>query len=464
MVPEPGLTLPQSTNRDDSPLIGPSPIGNAEFGQLITNLRLSEPPDHIVVAVSGGGDSIALCLLAAQWAAENGAKVTALTVDHGLRAGSSQEAGQVAAWLSQRSIEHEVICWTEAKPVTGVQEAARKARYALIADWMIKRKLTNLLVAHHAEDQAETFLLRAGQGSGIDGLAAMAPVSRRNGLRLLRPLLAIPKSRLTATLKVMQQPWIEDPSNQDHRYSRVQFRSLLPGLADAGMPPGRIAALAEGFGVLSRSLHHIDRLAIAACTTLHPEGYATLDRAYVGTLPIPLQGRVLRQLIHAVGGRTYPPRRAAVDRLLQRLTAGTEFRGATLGGCRIQPWRGRTLICREARNFGTPLVLHSTQTVTWHALFEVVVSGAAGLIVGPLTKQGWKAISGDVSADASARIPAIVLPSLPVFYDSDGVLAVPALDYHRDSGAGMLTMARNLRFSGFDNLLITTDCLDLAVI
>ncbi|MDA0240480.1 MAG: tRNA lysidine(34) synthetase TilS, partial [Proteobacteria bacterium] len=297
------------------------PVDAGEFNRLMGEVG---SPETLAIAVSGGCDSMALCLLAARWAAANDRTVKAVTVDHGLRPESSGETTQVGRWLSARNIEHHILPWTGPKPKTGIQEAARNARYSLMADWMAKEGIADVALAHHAEDQAETFLLRAGQGSGIDGLASMSPVSWRHGVRILRPLLGFPKSRLRATLEGANQPWIEDPSNQNFKYTRVQLRALLPGLAERGADPVRVAALASRFGELGRQLQGIDRIAIAACATLHPEGFATLDAEYLSKLPLILRHRIIRQLIHSVGGIYYPPRRAAVDRLIAGLSTGAE--------------------------------------------------------------------------------------------------------------------------------------------
>lgn len=434
------------------------PVDAAEFERLMGDLG---SPENLAIAVSGGSDSMALCLLAARWAAINGHSVKAVTVDHGLRAESSDEAAQVGRWLSARNIEHHILRWSGPKPKTGIQAAARNARYALMADWMAEEGIADLALAHHAEDQAETFLLRAGQGSGIDGLASMAPVSRRQGVRILRPLLGTLKSRLTATLEAANQPWIEDPSNQDLKYTRVQLRTVLPGLSERGIDPVRISALAGKFSELRRRLCRIDRIAISACSTLHPEGFVTLDADYLSKLPLILRCRIIRQLIHAISGFPYPPRRAAIDRLVTGLSAGNEFRGATLGGCRLLPWRGRILLCREARNLGPHLALQSGKPTVWNGLFDVQVSGG-NVTIGPLGPERRLA-PDQVDPEQLNRFPIPVRATLPAFYVGERLLAVPQLGYNDEPAAGLMPTVEKLRFIGFDKLLITTDCLDLGI-
>ena len=177
------------------------------------------PAPRVAVAVSGGADSMALLLLAKDWAPG----VAALTVDHGLRAGSTAEAAQVAAWCASRRIPHCVLAWTGRKPSSGIQEASRTARYELLTQWCRDRGYPHLLVGHHLEDQAETFLIRMQRGSGVDGLAAMPSTTARDGVRIVRPLLGVTPARLTAFLRAAGQPWIEDPSNDDPRFARPVF-------------------------------------------------------------------------------------------------------------------------------------------------------------------------------------------------------------------------------------------------
>ncbi|MGZ0246452.1 MAG: tRNA lysidine(34) synthetase TilS [Alphaproteobacteria bacterium] len=180
----------------------------------------------MAVAVSGGADSMTLLSLAHDWAAETGATLTALTVDHGLRPEAGAEAAQVAAWCKAHGIAHQTLVWTGDKPDNGLQAAARDARYTLLHEWCHAQGHTELLVAHSQNDQAETYLMRMSRGSGIDGLAAMPLVSDRNGVRLIRPLLTVSRARIEATTAVRSLATVSDPSNRDRRYARVRVRRV----------------------------------------------------------------------------------------------------------------------------------------------------------------------------------------------------------------------------------------------
>ncbi len=240
------------------------PVSVSEAKSLFNDLADSPA---LVLAVSGGPDSTALMVLAARWAkARNkGPKLIAVTVDHGLRPEAAREAAAVKRLARQLGIEHRTLRWTGKKPKTGLQEAAREARYRLLSGAARKAGAPAILTAHTLDDQAETVLIRLTRGSGLTGLAAMQRVTplRDGTLQLVRPLLDIPKARLLATLKAAKIPFAEDPSNADPRFTRVRLRGLLPALAGEGLDARRLA-------LLSRRLKRADAALEAAVDRASP--------------------------------------------------------------------------------------------------------------------------------------------------------------------------------------------------
>lgn len=186
----------------------------------------------VAVGVSGGADSLALVLQAAKELAVFGRKIVALTVDHGLRPTSRLEAEYVAGLMQKYGIEHHILTWTGKKPTTGIEEAARQARYALIAEWCSQNNVRVLLTAHHAKDQAETFLMRLQRGSGLEGLCGIREYSVRDGLVILRPLLAVNPENLRDYLRQRAIVWVEDESNRDTTFLRGKIRQYLPELTE----------------------------------------------------------------------------------------------------------------------------------------------------------------------------------------------------------------------------------------
>ena len=205
-----------------------------------------------MLAVSGGPDSTALMVLAARWrkALKVKPKLIAVTVDHGLRKEAKREAAAVGRLARKLGIAHRTLRWTGAKPKTGLQEAARVARYRLLAGAARKANASHILTAHTRDDQAETVLIRMSRGSGVTGLAAMTRISAVPGdgegkIKLIRPLLDIPKARLIATLRAAKITFADDPSNRDPRFTRARLRGLMSELAREGLDSRRLALLAR---------------------------------------------------------------------------------------------------------------------------------------------------------------------------------------------------------------------------
>lgn len=221
-----------------------SPISVLEAKGLFADLSAAPA---LVLAVSGGPDSIALMWLAARWrrAARKGPRLVAVTVDHGLRAAAAREAREVKRLANSLDLPHRTLRWTGAKPRTGLPAAARDARYRLLARAARATGATHVLTAHTRDDQAETLLMRMSRGSGIAGLAAMAPQTQRDGVVLARPLLQISKARLLATLRKAKIGFADDPTNRDTRFTRPRLRELMPALAAEGFDARNLARLAS---------------------------------------------------------------------------------------------------------------------------------------------------------------------------------------------------------------------------
>ncbi len=185
---------------------------------------------RIAVAVSGGADSLALVLMAKEQLAVFGYEIIALTVSHGLRPSSEEEARYVAKIMQQYGIEHHILYWQGAKPTTGIEEAARHARYKLLTEWCRQNDIRVLLTAHHLQDQAETFLMRLQRGSGLEGLSCMREITERDGVLILRPLLYFSPETMQNYLQQKGIEWVKDESNSDTRYLRNRIRAFLPQL------------------------------------------------------------------------------------------------------------------------------------------------------------------------------------------------------------------------------------------
>jgi len=217
-----------------------APVADHELVSLFSGFAEFK---KILIAVSGGPDSMALLLLAHRWRENHGGELIAATVDHGLRPEAKEEAALAAAFSHKLGVPHHVLRWTGEKPPTGIQEAAREARYALLCGLAKTENIEAIVTAHTRDDQSETFLMRLARGSGLSGLAGIRARSNRDGILLLRPLLDLPKARLIATMEAAGIGYAEDGSNRDPRFTRVRLRELSGALAQEGIDPARIAGV-----------------------------------------------------------------------------------------------------------------------------------------------------------------------------------------------------------------------------
>jgi tRNA(Ile)-lysidine synthase len=301
----------------------------------------------IVLAVSGGPDSVALMWLMARWrrALARGPRLFAVTVDHGLRLEAAREARDVKRLAAALDLPHRTLRWTGTKPERGLPAAARDARYRLLARAAREFGATHVLTAHTRDDQAETLLMRMLRGSGIAGLAAMARETEREGVRLARPLLDVPKSRLLATLKKARVGFADDPTNRDVSFTRPRLRAIMPMLAEEGGDSRSLARLAAR---LARANAAVEVLADGA------ERYLALrdrdaprpgfDARAFAALPEEIRLRLLTRAIDRVGHEG-PAELGKVETLLAALEqalAGEDGKlKQTLAGAAISLAGGR---------------------------------------------------------------------------------------------------------------------------
>jgi tRNA(Ile)-lysidine synthase len=268
----------------------------------------------LVLAVSGGPDSIALMWLAARWrnGLSRGPRLLAVTVDHGLRPESAREARDVKRLAHTLGVTHRTMRWTGAKPKSGIPAAARAARYDLLASAARGGGASHVLTAHTRDDQAETLLMRLLRGSGISGLAAMARESEREGVFLARPFLNISKSQLVATLEKAEIGYADDPTNRDVSFTRPRIRKVIEQLAVEGGDARNLARLASRLGRANAAIEVLVDGAARYLALKDPEAgrppaiagrskRASFDAASFASLPEEIRLRLLLRAIARFG-------------------------------------------------------------------------------------------------------------------------------------------------------------------
>lgn len=389
-------------------------------------------PAPVAIGFSGGGDSTALLLLARDWARARGRPLIPLIVDHGLQAGSAEVAAAAAARAQAWGLTPAVVRWTGAKPAAGLQEAARDARQAMLAQACRARGVSALLLAHTRDDQAETVWLRILAGSSWRGLAAMresAPSPswpEGRGLVLIRPLLDAPRAELRAFLAEAAAEWTEDPANANPRFARTRARRTLAALAPAVAE--RLVAVARRARALA------DAEDEAALALWRAAGLATPDGALRLT-PSALHGagslRLLQAALAAVSGQAREPSRDQAARALDRLRTGA---AVALGGAVATLRAGEVLIHRDAGAVlgragvaaSQPQPLTPGAETVWDGRF-LIRAYAAGLKAGALGRDLSFLVEG--AKERLATIPAPVRPVLPAVREGPAVVAVSAIGF-----------------------------------
>lgn len=285
---------------DTMPDDDPSPISARHAKDIFAGWKAAPA---LVLAVSGGPDSVALLWLAARWrrGLKRGPRLIAVTVDHGLRPEAAREALMVKRLARTLELEHRTLRWTGDKPRTGLPAAARAARYRLLADAARKSGATHVVTAHTRDDQAETLLMRMLRGSGLAGLAAMARESERDGVRLVRPFLEVSKAQLIATLHKAKIGFADDPTNRDKYFTRPRLRALMPALAAEGGDARNLARLASR---LARANAAVEILADGAERYLALKGSAAnagFEARAFAALPEEVRVRLLKRAIDRTG-------------------------------------------------------------------------------------------------------------------------------------------------------------------
>ncbi|HEX8570872.1 MAG TPA: tRNA lysidine(34) synthetase TilS [Caulobacteraceae bacterium] len=376
------------------------PVEARAFAALDRRLDAAGPAP-LAVAVSGGGDSMALLLLADAWARRAGRPLRVLSVDHGLNPESGRWAAFVADGAARLGRPAEVLRWRGEKPSTGLPAAARSARHALLADAAREAGARVLLMGHTADDVAEGEQMRA-EGFTLGRVREWSPSPawpEGRGVFLLRPLLGTGRAELREWLQARGEGWIEDPANADPRFGRTRARRHLAAHPNESRSPDAPDPAGESPGAGFRG-----------------------DERWGGVgLARHASERVLGAALLCASGGVRPPRAEAVQRLAERLRSGGAFT-ATLAGARLIAIGTQVLVGRESGRSGlAELAVEPGRSVVWDGRFEVASQQSA--VVKPL--RGSAARLSRADREALRTVPAPFRPTLPVIETGAGAVACP---------------------------------------
>ena len=379
------------------------------FGARMAAFFPETRPKHLTLAVSGGGDSMALLHLAAEWAGDVGLDV--VTVDHGLRPESAQEAESVAESCRALGIAHQTLRWSGWDRQGNLQDAARLARRRLIEDHA--RSSDAILTGHTGDDQAETVLMRLARGSGVDGLAGMA-TRERHGALWLRPLLDIRRAELRVYLRDKGIEWVDDPSNDDPRFDRIKARRMLGELAELGLTTDRLIETALHMRA-ARQVLDAAVADLAKVSVNQDHGDVLIDRAHFDRAANDTRLRLLSAALCWVSRNPYRPRFTALSKL-------AEDGQGTLHGCQVIQEKRQFRVMREYQAVQESMC---ESNVLWDGRWRFSGPHQPGLQIRALGEIGVRQAAKQVAAD---RPFATLLPS-PAIWRNDTLISAPFAGY-----------------------------------
>ena len=413
------------------------------YYKTMNSLGPYEKKPHLAVAVSGGCDSLCLSFLAKKWVNSVDGRITALLVNHGLRKESDKECIEVKKILKKMNIRCLSFKWKLKKKLKNrVQEEARKFRYNIIQDWCFKNNVKHLLVAHHFEDQKETFLMRLNSNSNIYGLACMPKVLVKKEIRILRPFLDIKKEEIIKFLKEKEIKWIEDPSNASTKYFRNKIRKILPELEKKGLTDIKLRKLIKKAQEERQKIEVKFNYWFKKNVKIYNLGYASLN---IKSLKLLAKDEFIFnfcKILTIISGSTYAPKSRYVYNFYKKIKSNKILPHVNLGGCHIFIYKEKLYVSREIfKRSRKQEIDFQFNKIIWDNRFEIkyeknnlfLKKGLGKLFfIKQLQLNGWNTIlSNNANLKQSLNLPNKVILTLPAIKNKkNDVLYVPHLKYY----------------------------------
>ena len=414
------------------------------FFKIMDSFGPYEKNPHLAVAVSGGCDSLCLAILAKEWTQTKGGKITALIVDHGLRKNSKKECKETQNILKKRKIFSQCFQWKLSKiPKSGVQEKAREFRYNIFEDWCFKKNIVHLLVAHHFEDQKETFLMRLNDNSNIYGLACMPKILLKKKIRILRPFLDFKKKEIIEYLKEKRINWLEDPTNVSSKYFRNRLRKILPTLKKKGLTDNKLKKILKR---AQRERKKIEKKSIAWLiknVEIDTLGYATISFDSLKLLNKDDFIFIFSRILNVISGSLYPTKSKYVYNFYKKIKSNENIKNTNLGGCHVFIFKKILYICREIfKKNRKQKINFQFNKIIWDNRFEIEYKKNKNfflkeelgktVFIEQLQKNGWsEVLLKNDKLKKKFMIPNKIILSLPAIKNKkNDVLYVPHLKYY----------------------------------
>lgn len=393
-----------------------SPTDPDQPAQLDQDALANMPNRRLGVAVSGGGDSMALLHLLHT---QTDLDLMAITVDHRLRPESANEAASVARFCTTLNIPHQTAVWEERHAQGNLSDNARRARKSLISAWAHDHNLTHVALGHTADDQAETFLMRLSRGSGVQGLSAMDTEITDEGITWVRPLLSTRRADLRKYLSANDITWIDDPTNEDQRYERVKMRKVVETLSDAGISVPAINNTTKRLRSAKQVLFTATKDLAELIAHVTPAGEIIVERARFLSANQAVRLRLMMDAICTMSGAYYAPRAHAIETAINAIEQRTT--GHTLGGAIIRVTKSDQIsIRREPARVEPPVPFGKI----WDERWMVLGDAPPRATVGALTEKGLTQIENPQYSEIAREI----LLTTPAIWVDDELISAPFAD------------------------------------
>ncbi len=303
--------------------------------------------EKCLVAVSGGPDSLSLAFLAKCYSINNSVNFNYALVDHKLRKDSSIEANEVKKILKKIDINCKILVWRGAKPSSNIQKIARKVRYNLLVNECHKFKGKTILLGHHLNDLHENFFLRMTRGSGLKGLTSLGKNSEFYKIKLLRPLVEVPKRDLEKLALIVFGKFIKDPSNKNYDFARIRIRKILKEFSKEGLETKKIDLTINNLKSASNALDFYVKKNLNENTTYFSNTKSYILNKNFFQNPHEVLLRSITMIFRDLSGKYYPPRGKKISRLLLSLSSKNGVKKTALGGCLIEKLHETVVIHKE---------------------------------------------------------------------------------------------------------------------
>ena len=380
----------------------------------------------IGLAVSGGGDSIAMLTLASEWAEAKKKVIKVVTVNHNLRTEAKEEAIFTRKFVNKLGLNHTILEWKRLADLGNLQAEASFARKKLISNWAKLNNIRTVLVAHTLNDQVETILMRFARGSGVDGLVGMKKILNLQGICWFRPLLTISRDDLRNFLKIKKLKWIEDPTNQDRKYLRVRARDAISQLQQFGIKTDLVINTSIRMENARTVLNDVATEAFNKYVSLRKWGDVEVNREIFNSSREDTFLRILAGIIKGISGSIYRPRYKDLlnftDAILSR-----DFKARTLCGVLVRAVNEKKIVFRREPSYPFFVSDLKSKKLIWDGRWEVSVSRGLRKFeqIGPLSNHGYQQIKNNIKKNKSTE----GLLSTPTLFNNDIVVSAPMLNY-----------------------------------